>query len=582
MVMNSRSCLLDFPEDLAAWKRSLPYALLLSITAALYSASLYFSFQWDDHLYVEGNPLIRSISPAGLRAIWSAPFLGHYAPLHITLLALLYKFWGLSPLGFHVAQLLLHGVCVCLLYFLLKKLETPGIALLATLLFVVHPTNIETVAWIAETKSTLAFLFFLLAFLAFIRLEFRKRPYDAMLVAILLALSLFSKINTVVAPAIFLAYSYRQRSLSEPLIRKTLAYCFALSAIFIAIHLSSFFASSTTLARSGLEGSYYGGFAIHLLNLPFLLFFYVQMLVYPHPLTAWHMFLVRQGITWAVAGAWIILAGFVWLVFRANRNVQFWSFWFVAFLAPVLQFIPNLTWVAERYLYIPAIGMFVLFARLIFFLRQWSPELWQRWCWDGGVVAALGVLFGLTAGHVPVFRNDLTLWGAALPTCSTSAQCHAGFGESLLGEGQTARGMRELIQAVDIRPSAVYLTKLGDGFTFSAKDYNQAVIAYRMALKQTPSDGVLQLKLARALIQAGRLNEGFESLRSAAQRIPGDPAVLVVKSFLEWKQGNWDAARATIQKSLAVTSQASLTPQFLVYFWGNEAEAGQFMRDLFL
>ena len=162
--------LFGFPERLQAWQRVLPYALLLSVTFAVYGESLYFSFEGDDYLYIERNLWIRQLSLRNLEMIWTSAYAGHYAPLNLSVLAILYHLFGLEPFGFHLAQVLLHAACVCLLYLTLTKLESPRIALLAALLFAVHPANIETVAWVSEIKSTLAFLFFLLSFQAFIRL----------------------------------------------------------------------------------------------------------------------------------------------------------------------------------------------------------------------------------------------------------------------------------------------------------------------------------------------------------------------------------------------------------------------------
>src|SRR4051812_7313189 len=127
----------DFPPSAPGmvdlWQRLLPYALLVSITFALYSATLYFNFIWDDSLYVFENFQIQGISLGRQRELWSTPYLGNYAPLQHLLLAVIHSLSGLEPFGYHLAQLLLHASCVCLLYFVLQKLESPRVAFLAAL-----------------------------------------------------------------------------------------------------------------------------------------------------------------------------------------------------------------------------------------------------------------------------------------------------------------------------------------------------------------------------------------------------------------------------------------------------------------
>src|SRR3990172_8218917 len=103
--MDRRYSLLDFPERLDPWQRFLPYALLLIVTLALYGTTLYFSFVWDDFFYMHRKDRVQRLSPLYLRMIWPGPFLGHYAPIHHTFLALLYSFSALEPFGYHLGQL---------------------------------------------------------------------------------------------------------------------------------------------------------------------------------------------------------------------------------------------------------------------------------------------------------------------------------------------------------------------------------------------------------------------------------------------------------------------------------------------
>jgi tetratricopeptide (TPR) repeat protein len=586
------SSFFGFPERPQRWQQLLPYALLLSVTIALYGQSLYFSFEWDDHLYIEQNFWIRQLSFRHLEAIWTGTFLGHYAPVTLSSLAVLYHFFSLEPFGYHLAQLLLHTVCVCLLFSTLKELESPRVALLACLLFAVHPVNIETVAWIAEIKSTLAFLFFLFALRAFLRLRSFQRPSDGLACGLFLLLSLLSKINTVVAPAVFVLYDYRQR---VPFNRKNLAILasfFLIAVLFVLIHMSSFFFSSNSLARESLGGAYYGGLGVHLQNIPFYIWFYIRMTFFPYPLTAWHMFLVHERFDWMVAGAWVVLAGAGWLVLRRSRNTQFWIMWFVVFLAPVLQIVPNLTWVAERYLYIPAIGAFVLAGKLFFDVLDRIQPLALRWSWEAAMACVLLVLGWCSGTYLPVFQNNLTLWEATAKTCPTSAICHAGLGSALLEDGQIERGMSELIQAVQIRPVPENLERLGDAYSNFARDYRQAIIAYDMAIEQASGPSArgsseLYAKLARVHLMAGNRELASEALQAGREADPLDPYVLVTESFYQSTRGDRERSLQSLRTALAVTghvptAETSGVPRFLYAYWGNAADVGRLLAFLSL
>jgi hypothetical protein len=375
--------LLDFSERLNSWRRLLPYALLLSITVALYGPSLYYDFVWDDWYYIATNYRIQGLTLVQLKAVWTGNYLGHYAPIHHTFLALLYQWADTEPFGYHLGQLLLHAACLCLLYRLLARIESARIALLASLLFAVHPTNVETVAWVSETKSTLAFLFFLLSFWAFLRLRERGGWGQGVWCALFLVLSILAKINTVVAPAIFLLWDYRQRRSFDPKTIACLACFFLISAIMTGVHLLSFI-GSPWIDRS----AYYGGLGVHVMNLPLFIFFYLQMAMVPHPLSAWYVFPVSLDFSGSLAALWAALLALTGFLLRSNRGVQFWGLWFLVFLAPVLQIIPFGIWVADRYLYIPAIGLFVLASQFFFQLMDRWGRVWHRWSWE----AAMGLI----------------------------------------------------------------------------------------------------------------------------------------------------------------------------------------------
>jgi len=576
--MDHKYSLLWFPEKL----RLLPYAFLLSVVFALYGTTLYFNFEWDDHLYVEQNAWIRELSLPHFRAIWSSAYLGHYAPVDHTFLAILYHFYGLDPFGYHLAQVLLHAACLCLLYLVLEKLESPRIAFLAGLLFAVHPTNIETVAWVSEIKSTLAFLFFLLSFLAFLRLRSSEQWWYAIPCTVFLILSVLAKINTVVAPAIFLLYDYRQGIRFKWARIWSLACFFSITVIFAFIHLLSFFWSKGTLAKSTLGGSYYGGPWVHLANLPFMLFFYIRMVVFPYPLTAWHMFQVYDHFNWIVGVGWIVLLGMGWFLYRSDRDTQFWGLWFIVFLAPVLQVIPNLTWVAERYLYIPAIGAFVLLSRLFFLVWDRLQRVWLRWSWEFAMALALLIFSWRTENHLPVFRDDLTLWEATAITCPTSAMCHSGLGEAFLQDNQVERGVKELIRAVEIRPTYEYLFPLGDAYAFNLGDYRQAIIAYNMALQGGGPSSLreeLYAKLARSYLLTGQLEEAGRAIQEGIKSNPNNPFLLVDGIFLEWKRGNWQEARISLHRVLPLADQSGII-RYIYSYWANAAEVSRLLSDL--
>ena len=607
--MDERISLFGFPERTDSWHRLLPYGLLLTITFALHGTTLYFDFVSDDIGYIIENYRIQGHTLEHFLAIWTNPFSGQYAPLHQIVLAAIYFFSGFDPFGYHLAQLLVHGACVCLLYFVLRNIESARVALLACLLFAVHPPNIETVAWISETKSTLAFLFFLLSFWFFHRLRTRGRSTDGVLCALFLVLSLLSKINTVVAPVIFLLYDYKQGVAWTPWTKSraaSLACFFLISAVFVGLTLAFTSSSFPAFAERLLDGAildgpappldsprgYFGGLWVHLLNLSGFLFFYIRMVFFPYPLSAWQMFPIHLELNWIAGAAWISLLGLLWLLYRSSRATQFWMLWFVVFLAPVLQLVPNPVWVADRYLYIPVVGAFVLVARLFFevFDRIEKSSLrigglrhgWVRHGWET-VMATILLAFALqTYYHLPVWRNNLTFWEATVKTCPTSAFCHGRWGQALFREGQIDAAFREFFEAIRIRPAPQYLLYLGDAYTDGPGDYVQALRAYRAAEEGAGALPLFVLaKIAKAHYLAGDFPQARLVIDAGRRTDPDNPALLMVDGFLEWRLGNPEAARTSLRRVLALNSLYPRSPvEFFNYYWKRPAEVGLLMADL--
>ncbi len=569
-----RWSILKFPERLPASLAWLPYALLISVTSALYAVTLYYEFVWDDWVYIVQNYRIQGLDWMHIRAFWSDIYLGHYAPVHHSFFALVYHFAGMEPYGYHLGQVLIHAAVVCLVYLVVKKLETPGVALVASLLFAVHPANIETVAWISESKSTLAFLFFLISFYFFIRLRERQSWTDGVLAGLFLILSVLAKINTVVAPAIFLLYDYRQGATIRTLKWRSLALFFAISGMFTVIHLGAFHGSTQSM-----EQQFYGGPGLHIMQMPLLLAFYLQQIVFPVSLSAWQMFPVQETFNWLVTLGWLGMAAMSWVLSRGNRKIQFWVLWIFLFLLPVLQIVPFPIWVADRYLYIPAIGAFVLAGIAFFYIQERLPKIPSRAL--EAVIPAIVLLLGWrTHQHIPIWKSDLTLWAATTPTCLTSAYCHMNLGTSLLKNGMADRGMPELIRAVEIRANRHTLEQLGDGFTFAAQDYKQAIIAYKMAAELPNATPEIHGKLARAYYLAGDLEAARKAIERGARVSEYDPGLWIINGFVLWKQGNLDEARRSLNAALGMTGRKSNPAAFFVAFMGNSAEVGALLADL--
>jgi hypothetical protein len=245
-------------------------------------------------------------------------------------------------------------------------------------------------------------------------------------------------------------------------------------------------------------------------------------------------------------------------------------------------------WVADRYLYIPAIGAFVVAAIGFFRLleRASKPQIARA---AELVLAGIFLLFGWTAySHLPVWRNNVTLWEATTPGCDTSAYCHASFGAALLEDGQVERGIRELIRSVELRDAAFYLMQLGDAYATHAADYRQAVMAYDAAMAKTepPAQAEIHARVARAYVLAGDFPAARQSLETGITINRNEPSLWAVAAFLGWKESaekgaaSLASARESLDTALLLAGQPPDVGIYLLSVWQKPAEVDQFLRAL--
>ncbi len=132
----------------------------------------------DDDLLLTNNSLVKA--PDGLSRIWYTTQSFDYWPLTNSSFWLEWRLWGKNPTnltGYHVTNLALHLAAVFLLWAILHKLAVPG-AYLAALLFAVHPVNVQSVAWIAQRKNTLAMVFLLISIICYLKGDRTASPSD--------------------------------------------------------------------------------------------------------------------------------------------------------------------------------------------------------------------------------------------------------------------------------------------------------------------------------------------------------------------------------------------------------------------
>lgn len=361
------------PVASAATPRPLSRPLAIGLVAifalaalAIYSPALHGAFLSDDENYVSQNPYIQNPNVDNLIAILDpgSPvpvFVNNYAPAHLLLYVAQWSVFGSETTGYHVVNVLFHALATFALVVLFLR---AGIGLVPAALggaiFLVHPANVEAVAWIAQLKSPVALLLSVGALLAL-----RRRP---ILAAVLFALALLVKPNALFAVPVAAVLTWLDRSAT----RRDWAWV-GVWALMLAAYLVLEYIVYDT-ARSDLP-PLYADPLVRIFSSGAIGLRYVAMALTGYGLSTFHEPLpVESAFDPWWLGSLAILALLVWRIvvaFRRRRvEAAFWT-WAAASFAPVSGILSLPFPMADRYLYFILPG-------LIGALLLWGAELRGR------------------------------------------------------------------------------------------------------------------------------------------------------------------------------------------------------------
>lgn len=371
--------------------------VLVFITAAFYAPVITFDFitEYDDQFYLIDNPILEKPSIDGFISIFTSFRQTDYLPVLYTSFFLDAFIWGQNPAGFHLINLLLHVVNGILLFLLLSNLlDSRPTAFFVALIFLTHPVQVESVAWVPERKNLLVMFFLLMAF------HYILVKRHEWLGLSCYGLALFSKSIAIVFPALIL--------LAPSVFRKKVRSSTIVIMFILALLVSVLTCVSQT--RVGAVKPYHGGsFGATLILMGQSYWDYLFSLLtgrglsplHSIPQTNWPIGIGFYGTVLATAlFLWIKKE---WLLLRVMGA-------FFLFLLPVSNLIPIAVLHADRYLYIPIIFFFL--ALLTVFDRSWRkavPGRPQIGIWLVGTLLFISYA-PATAQYLPVYKDAHAMW----------------------------------------------------------------------------------------------------------------------------------------------------------------------------
>jgi tetratricopeptide (TPR) repeat protein len=431
---------------------------IATLTVLIFFNSLGNDFisTWDDHIYVIANDQLKDLSLQGIKSIFTSFHAANYHPITTLSWAIEYAHFGLDPTYYHTTNLLLHLLNTALVFRLIllitKRLET---ATIVALFFAIHPLHVETVAFISQRKDLLYAVFYLGALISYVHYIQDRSRYRLLLIAFLLfVMSALSKSMAVTLPVLLLLMDYfwdRKLTLNT-ILEKVPFFVFSVVFGIIAIVSQKTYSAITDLPSFSFFER------IFLVSYSFV--FYIVKLLVPFHLSAMHYYPNKTNGLLPVEFylAPVVILVLLWLVFRSKRfrNELIWGLlFFLITISLVLQIIPvGSAIVAERYTYIPYIGLFFIIGQLFSrAMDNTNPLATKLKPFLLALVAAYAIFFSIiTWDRTKVWADSFSLWSDVIEKnpSVTVAFYNRGVAKYNLGDYQEA--IDDYDKAVELNP----------------------------------------------------------------------------------------------------------------------------------
>lgn len=566
--------------QLPSWltNRKLHITLIFSLAFLLYANTLFHHYALDDAIVITDN-MYTTEGITGFPGILSKDTFygffkeegkanlvagGRYRPFTLLLFALEIQLFGQQAWIGHLMNILYFGLTGIVLYLLLFQLfrlrfgesQAYFVALVGAVLFIAHPIHTEVVANIKGRDEIITLLGGLAALYFSLRAHLEKNSRFNYLAGLIFLAALLSKENAITFLAVVpLSYYFFTRANTSTILRQLIPFAIS-SGLFL------------TIRYFVLDGFSIGKVPMELMNNPFLkivgdqwvpftfgekmativftLGKYLQLLVFPHPLThdyyPQHIYLMSWG-NWRVLLSLLAYAGLIFYAVKGflRRDPLSYGILFYLFTLSIVSNIlfPIGTNMSERLIFMPSVGYCILLALLAWRLhKKISVKLVP-------VLAGIGVivlLFGIgTIVRNQAWKDNFTLFSTDIYTSSNSAKLRNALGgelltQSLKPENKTQQqdmwteAVGHLQEAIRLHPTykGAYVL-LGNAYNY-LKQYDQSIAAYQRALQIAPGDQLALDNLAMTYRDAGKyagetqgdLNKAIQYLQQALQMRPND------------------------------------------------------------
>ena len=453
-----------------------------------------------------------------------------------------YQLYGLHPKGHKLTNLFLHISSALILFIVLLRMTgTLWQSGFVATMFALHPLNVESVVWIAERKNVLSTFFWLMTMWTYFHYAEKPTFKRYGLVFLFFTLGMMSKPMLVTLPFALLLLDYwplrrlklgQERDSNEILEKTTTkrSEIFRLVLEKVPLFLLTVGLSIVTVYYQNIAGALKSldlfPLQARLTNAIVSYLEYLGKMIWPSGLAVFYPHPESSLATWKWGLCFLVLITITTISIRFIKKAPYFIvgwFWYLGTLIPVIGVVQvGAQSMADRYTYIPLIGIFIIVA--------WGvPELISKWRYKEKVLSiSVGIIIIIllitTWGQVSHWKNSITIFKHAFRVANEKPYntylINYYLGNAFWDKGKTGQAISQFKMAIKRKPEfAVAHNNLGIVLDAEGKN-EEAISHYKMAIKFNPDDFWAHNKLGHALVQKGEMKEAVYHYRETVRLRP--------------------------------------------------------------
>ncbi len=532
------------------------YLALAAATFAAFEPVLHNDFVgYDDPYYVTDNPNVNAgITRQSIIYALTTPHGAIWNPVTTLSHILDCQLFGLNPFWHHLTSLVLHTASTLLLFAILKRMTGavwPSAFVAAA--FALHPLRVESVAWVSSRKDVLSVFFWMLTMWAYVRYTEHPGIRRYLPVFLFLWLGLLAKPMLLTLPFVLLLLDYwPQGRFQRPTKKTTLRLIAEKLPLFALVALVGLIAYIVPQSEEALELTETLPFSARVSNALVAYIAYIGKIFFPANLAVLYPHPRNTLPVWQPTASLLLLAVISAAVFykaSKRRYLPIGWLWYLGTLVPVIGLVQlGHQAIADRYTYLPSIGIFIIVA--------WgTAELLARSRLPKAVpvisaAAVLVILSACTRVQARYWQDSLTLYERTLAVTSNNYIMHYNYANALLRAGRYDEALIHFKKAVQINPQ-YFDAHNGIGRVLLEQERtDEAITRFAEILRLEPRYYKAHYNIALALTQKGDYESAVEHFHKALRVRHNWPEAHYNMGRAFYLQGNRDAAARQFVQAL--------------------------------